>query len=62
MLCDRLGRNLRKALLMLESCYVRHGPLAEDVEPVMAGLARFDGVVLVGSIREPCLFLQPEQL
>ena len=35
---DRLGRNLRKALLMLESCYVRHGPLAEDVEPVMAGL------------------------
>ena len=33
-----LGRNLRKALLMLESCYVRNGSLAEDVEPVMAGI------------------------
>ena len=31
-------RNLRKALLMLESCYVRHGHLDEGVEPVMAGL------------------------
>jgi len=32
------NRNLRKALLMLESCYVRHGHLEEGVEPVMAGL------------------------
>jgi hypothetical protein len=32
------NRNLRKALLMLESCYVRHGgQLDEELEPVMAG-------------------------
>jgi hypothetical protein len=33
-----LGRNLRKALLMLESCYVRNGPLTDVVEPVLAGM------------------------
>ena len=33
------NRNLRKALLMLESCYVRQGPLTDSCEPVMAGAA-----------------------
>ena len=33
------NRNLRKALLMLESCYVRQGPLMDSCEPVMAGAA-----------------------
>ena len=31
------NRNLRKALLMLESCYVRQGPLVDSCEPIMAG-------------------------
>ena len=31
------NRNLRKALLMLESCYVRQGPLVDSCEPVVAG-------------------------
>jgi len=46
------NRNLRKALLMLESCYVRHGHLEEGVEPVMADWEVFVAVIAANILEE----------
>lgn len=46
------NRNVRKALLMLESCYVRHGHLEEGIEPAMADWEVFVGVIATNIIGE----------